>query len=502
MRTIDNTELLTKTGNSQKIEHLLSDLQGNTLKSHGRPNVRLNFLQFNGTAEETADWLQSLSGKLTSMRSQISWSDERSQRIDKGEDKLDVDNSDPGFFSISLSAIGYKKLSNIPVPNGARFDSDFKVAKDPQKETWESPFQTEIHGIVILAKSVDAKLKVMQSEFLNGLPSHISIIHTEVGKGLKNDAGLDIEHFGFVDGRSQPRYFKEDLASKEPTTNIWDPSAFLKMVLAEDPNGKSFSGVDDNVSTDLNGDHGYGSYLVFRKLEQDKEGWDRAVVRVANNHPSRNPNLIGAYAVGRFKDGTLVAASDEALGEKNPANDFVFITDEGLDPNGSKCPFHAHIRKTNPRGESLGKITFDRDKVRLTRRGIPYGNREDKEKGLLFMCYQSNIKEQFEFMQESWADDPKFRHPNTQVDSVIGQGVSNPEWPIAHGQTESTRLEFGNFVTLKGAAYFFTPSISFIESLPKLNTEIPDKPIKSLVPRWFWILVGVGVLALLFFILK
>ena len=496
MAVIDNNTLLTKTGNSPKLEHLLSDLQGNILKSHARPNVILLFLSFQGTPEESADWLRSKSEDLTSTRSQLDWSEQRKTRITNGENEDVVDDDDPGFMSISLSAQGYNRLSNINIPNGSEFASDFRVGTDPQPSDWETAYQREIHAVVILAKSKLADLQVMENEFVNNLPAHVTIIHRETGKGLKNSSDLDIEHFGFVDGRSQPRYFSEDLASKEPTTANWDPSAFLPMVLAEDPNGKSFSGVNDDISNDLSGDRGYGSYLVFRKLEQDVAGWDNAVINTAANHPSGDPDLIGAFAVGRFKDGTPVSEHANAVANPRPENDFVFVANDG-----SKCPFHAHIRKTNPRGESPGGITFDRDKVRLTRRGIPYGDPQDIEKGLLFMSYQSDIKDQFEFMQSTWADNVNFLNPGTQVDSVIGQGSSIPEWPNAHGQSASTTLQFGNFVSLKGAAYFFTPSISFFRSLPtKGSGPVTENPPPSNIP-WGWLALALLVILALIFLL-
>ena len=49
------------------------------------------------------------------------------------------------------------------------------------------------------------------------------------------------------------------------------------------------------------------------------------------------------------------------------------------------------------------------------RRGIPYGARNLADPpssgvGLLFMCYQRNIRQQFEFIQRTWIDNPNFPH--------------------------------------------------------------------------------------------
>lgn len=76
-----------------------------------------------------------------------------------------------------------------------------------------------------------------------------------------------------------------------------------------------------------------------------------------------------------------------------------------FDPQSQeRCPFAAHIRKTNPRAD-LGNT----ESHRILRQGIPFGPevsaREKQQKktesarGLLFVCYQSSIGNGFEFIQ-------------------------------------------------------------------------------------------------------
>lgn len=68
------------------------------------------------------------------------------------------------------------------------------------------------------------------------------------------------------------------------------------------------------------------------------------------------------------------------------------------------------------------------------RRGIPFGFRPasgeggaTRDVGLLFMCFQSDIGRQFEFIQRSWVDNPNFPEfllipgLNTGDDALIGQ---------------------------------------------------------------------------------
>src|SRR5215213_8698620 len=89
-----------------------------------------------------------------------------------------------------------------------------------------------------------------------------------------------------------------------------------------------------------------------------------------------------------------------------------------------RCPFHAHIRKTNPRGDIARQFgapdAAERDH-RIARRGITYGERNrhpnafqalddlpSKDVGLLFMCFQASIRDQFAFMQRGWANNQGF----------------------------------------------------------------------------------------------
>lgn len=69
-----------------------------------------------------------------------------------------------------------------------------------------------------------------------------------------------------------------------------------------------------------------------------------------------------------------------------------------------KCPFGAHIRKMRPRGD------LNHDHAVILRRGISYGDRvtseevaakksdDQHERGLLFVCYQSDIRNGFNFL--------------------------------------------------------------------------------------------------------
>jgi len=286
---------------------------------------------------------------------------------------------------------------------------------------------------------------------------------------LRNKNGDGIEHFGFVDGLSQPLFLQadRDAASARDQFNHWDPSAPLSLALLRDP----YMAQDDC----------FGSYLVFRKLEQNVRRFTRhekilGLLGLTETDAER----AGAMIVGRFRDGTPVTLSPVA-GMPNPmTNNFDYTRDKAA----MQCPYQAHIRKTNPRGEGGGNLDDQRGH-RIARRGIPYGARQVEPKdepsidqmptagvGLLFMCFQASIVNQFKFIQSTWANSSISIETGLRegFDPVIGQqqGGGNPgrqRWPLEWGKPPTMPFDFGGFVTMKGGEFFFAPSIPFLKNL-------------------------------------
>ena len=96
---------------------------------------------------------------------------------------------------------------------------------------------------------------------------------------------------------------------------------------------------------------------------------------------------------------------DPALGADPNRNDNFRYAFPGDQQTQDRCPFAAHTRKTNPRAD-LGST----EPHRIIRSGIPFGpevsadeaasGKTHSERGLLFVAYQSNIANGFEFIQE------------------------------------------------------------------------------------------------------
>lgn len=475
---------------------LLRDLQGNILAGHGRDNAVHLFIAFTCETFDARHWLRETAESfVVSAKSQLQAASAFRQKGVNG-----------GIFGhISLSAAGYRALGfnadELPTglnpqkrPKGQGYSDVFaagmksrqRLLMDPPPANWDSGFQSEIHAVVILAADSAADVRNADDYVVQSLYGFGKVVARETGLGLTrllnaNDptSVAHVEHFGYVDGRSQPLFLEEQVEAEKSAggTSIYDPSAPLSLVLVRDPLGKDESSC--------------GSFLVFRKLEQNVRGWNRAVAALAQELGVKQ-ELAGAMSMGRFKDGTPVVAQGTS-GRTDVPNDFDFSSD----PSGLRCPFQAHIRKTNPRGEAVGVAgdkTLESERGhRIARRGIPYGGRlttssvpEEQPEGgvgLLFMCYQSDIWEQFEFIQRRWSNNPYFLQPakskapnygETGLDPVIGQtslGLRNAprpaaNWPKGWGkETTKVDAQMANFVTLKGGEYFFSPSISFLESL-------------------------------------
>ncbi len=289
-----------------------------------------------------------------------------------------------------------------------------------------------------------------------------------------------VEHFGFVDGISQPS-FRAGAASREP-----GQLALGELLLghANDRGDEDSALADDPVLAD-------GSFLVIRKLRQYPERLQQRleaeVKRLALQGVQVSVAEIKAAMMGRSLDGEpLVPRSGPGL------NDF----DYRDDPQGLQCPLQAHVRRANPReGAPNAHCPGGREPVpRLLRRGMSYGpdltlaelagQVQARERGLFFMAYNASIAEQFELVQRWISGGNATGVGSAQADPLLGVPALGERRSFrwcrrrADGQAQLMRVFLDEepepakgpmaprpFVQLEWGLYAFVPSLSALAHL-------------------------------------
>jgi len=464
-----------------KNNELLSNLQGNILKGHGRDHTTHIFVEFkedqvNNVKKWIADFTKN---HITSCKKQLR--DRELYKRNKVSGGL--------FASFFLTSTGYDYLGfDNKTPGKNKMDPAFLtglktrrgVTNDPPLDKWEKGYQKKIHAMVLLADDDMNNMGTKAKDVLNALEEICAICSVEYGHAIRNANKDGLEHFGYVDGISQPLFLEDEMEEYKYFHNIpnndmlFDPSAEKELVLVPDP----FVEQNPNALTC------YGSYFVFRKLEQNVKAFKELEKELGAElydaeADEEKRELIGAYLVGRFEDGTpAVMDSEEGMIGSGNFNNFNYDNDS----TGGRCPYFAHIRKTNPRRN--GKP--DKSHI-MARRGIPYGMRNvdtaidpiplqmpEGDVGLLFMSYQADLRNQFELIQRYWSNDKDFEIKGTGIDAIIGQSKSEAEkeedrkykFPEVYGDpTPSFDQTFDQFVTFKGGEYFFAPSMRFLRGL-------------------------------------
>lgn len=209
-----------------------------------------------------------------------------------------------------------------------------------------------------------------------------------------------------------------------------------------------------------------GSYMVIRQLEQDVEGFNaflKESVRQLAEGPAGiavTEDWVGAKMVGRWKDGSSLVRNPyepATTGNPNarPDNDFLPGRE---DPQGLRCPFGSHIRRTNPRESfepnSDSQLAIS-NRHRILRSGRIY--EEDGKQGLLFVCLNGDIERQFEFTQQTWIQGPTFHGLDRETDPLMNDAGERAVYTIPMHDGARTLTGLRSFVTTRGGEYFFLP---------------------------------------------
>ncbi|HMP56819.1 MAG TPA: hypothetical protein PKD92_09645, partial [Novosphingobium sp.] len=347
------------------------------------------------------------------------------------------------------------------------------------------------------------------------------------------DAELSMEPFGFVDGISQPlvRGFPGRHGGPDPVHAV-EPGEFIlgyadnrgyfpPSPLIERDMAALGMAPDDILPSPVElqptqypafaaaaapvRDFGRnGSYLAIRQLAQDADGFRQQIADQAQaiasredsatpwpRHGHRTEEWLAAKLLGRWRDGSSLVDhpfkpafrdGEEAVA----ANGFLY---RDADPQGLRCPFGAHVRRTFPRDSLAPDDDLElsvSNRHRLLRRGRPYFDAGGKPAGTLFMCFNADIERQFEFVQQTWLGSPTFHGLENEADPMMvhhdatGPGHANARISLPGRNAPLVLDGMQSYVTLQGGGYFFMPgrrALWFLAGAAFLNDGLGEEAL-------------------------
>jgi Dyp-type peroxidase family len=354
-----------------------------------------------------------------------------------------------------------------------------------------------VHALLLLYDSSQAAGEQSADEIKARLaPFGVTVVH-RLSLDLRRDSnGVGREHFGFADGLSQPIPYGESVVPSE--RDPWHGVPLGEILLGhnnahhekapgpmveDNPAGRQ-QGLDATgapqgfVNLGLN-----GSYMVVRELRQYVTAFwksaDAGAARIRAHDPSAmhvTAQWLAERIVGRTTDGHLLCPGRSLPTDANnqPQNAFGFFR---TDPYGDGCPLGSHVRRANPRdglapNEASAQTLLDAaNNHRILRRGRKYGTTiedprvdDGQERGLLFICLNTDIERQFEFVQKTWILNQNFATLFDETDPLVGPkgNFTIPQQPLRR------IVEVETFIQMVGGEYFFLPSIPALNYLAAL----------------------------------
>ena len=101
---------------------------------------------------------------------------------------------------------------------------------------------------------------------------------------------------------------------------------------------------------------------------------------------------------------------------------------------------------------------------------LPLEVKDDGEsRGLHFFCLNSDIGRQFEFVQETWSNNPRFNGLYDNKDPIIGDNDGSSHMALPGRAIRRRLMNLPRFVTMRGGAYFFVPSLRSLQFLANFH---------------------------------
>lgn len=364
-----------------------------------------------------------------------------------------------------------------------------------------------VHALLLLYTQDEDAAETWTGEVQSQLAvDSVNIVRTlELVLDVEKVNKFSREHFGFADALSQPLPYDDGdnernavLVDDKPTaqdpvqgvplgefligyTNGHHEKAPGPMVV-DSPEG-SAAGLLPAKQAEGFRDLGLnGSYLVARELKQDVAAFWRSMEQNAAAMRARDPDhtrhitgdWLAERVIGRDRDGHLLCPANAkwpACTDGSPDSSFLFYD---RDAAATGCPPGSHVRRAFPR-DALSPDTENKSTLlqaannhRILRRGRKFGTKlqdslvdDGADRGLLFMCLNTDIDRQFEFVQQTWLLNSSFATLFKEVDPLVG-----PAGPMTIRDGQLRRVaHVDTFVSMVGGDYFFLPSLPALQFL-------------------------------------
>ena len=427
------------------------------------------------------------------------------------------------FGSLMLTAAGMRALGLLPPDRFFQFfaqgmydrmtppglDADLRA-------DWQAPYLGDaIHGLFVLACTNETTLEARTLALapwcrqfdVTVLDQFVESGTTWRGPSLydptgptRSERGLPREPFGYADGISVSRFFRSQRSLGAPPSGMptaWD---WIDLQLPD-----VFIRPEDSAT------HAGGSFLAFVKYEQDVAAFRTyeaslaaALVRDAGLDPVSAARMAEALLVGRTRFGApmiqvlvhiarsqnlefqrllpfLPADVARLLDGHGPPDEVVAAMNEFdfASTRAGACPFHAHVRKVNPRVDDPAVDTRGHDGIvarQMVRRGMLWDpqnllpSAEDAARasrpswptggvGLLFMAYMRDLVGQFETLHHAWAAGENFPPGNPGDRDGVLFGLEK-SWSFAGANFNPMARP----TKQRGGAYFYVPSIAWLQN--------------------------------------
>jgi Dyp-type peroxidase family len=318
------------------------------------------------------------------------------------------------------------------------------------------------------------------------------------------------EHFGFTDGIGDPvfegQYPDPEIMRKavigqgKLTANQdWVPLATGEFLLgyADEAQETAGGALPNEFSRN-------GTFMAYRKLHQNVNAFHQYIDSKASLYAHINAieldeakETLCAKMAGRWSDGIplMHAATfaewqaERTKIETMPSEEKAAYLDliqrnfsYASDPDGSRCPFSSHLRRSNPRdmldptvlpaadGQPPSKATSVlNNRRRILRRGLPYGHSgpgisDQEEHGVLMLVVCASLFRQFEFVQQQWLQYGLDFQSGNDTCPIVGNHANDSKFLIEASSTSEQPPficdRMPQFVEVHGGAYFFVPSLT------------------------------------------